>query len=313
MMKKVSILVFGLVLITIWGFCFLNYEQANAYTAAMGLSFTILSVYFFQKRFNFELNLPDKILLLALPILYSTTLYIQLFPSIKGKFELLHLLFYIHIVNPVNIGLLVLLLGLTKLKELSKPVNIFIFLYLILFYVHFLYPDWRGIQFISITEDFDTEMSNDAKAQKENISQVNYSENLSKFSFINSTLDTINLPTHSTKYILLETWNETCLPCVKAMKELPDFYKSIQNKVEVYYLYEHQKEHVRRKFEKIFNFKNIEDKSKILIDINEELYKALNMKGYPYFLLFDSQGNLRYHSRGYIGKEALSKQVLEHI
>ncbi|MFQ5447875.1 MAG: TlpA family protein disulfide reductase, partial [Saprospiraceae bacterium] len=130
---------------------------------------------------------------------------------------------------------------------------------------------------------------------------------------INSDLDTVNLLNSLDKYILLETWNETCLPCIKAMKELPDFYKSMQSKMETYYLYENSNERVRKKFDKIFNFKNIKDKTKILIDINEELYKGLNMKGFPYFLLFDSQGNLIYHSRGYIGKEILSKQILEHI
>ena len=98
-----------------------------------------------------------------------------------------------------------------------------------------------------------------------------------------------------------------------AMNELPDFYKTIENKVDVYYLYESGKETVRKKFDKIFSFKNIDDKSKILIDINQELYNSLNMKGFPYFLLFDSTGNLIYHSRGYIGKENLCKQLTEHI
>lgn len=37
------------------------------------------------------------------------------------------------------------------------------------------------------------------------------------------------------------------------------------------------------------------------------------MNGFPYFLLFNSKGDLVFHSRGYIGKEALTSQILEHI
>ncbi|MCC7506412.1 MAG: hypothetical protein IT259_13985 [Saprospiraceae bacterium] len=57
MKKKITLLLYGLALITVWGSCFLDARKANAYTAAMGLSFTFLSVYFLQKERNFDLNM----------------------------------------------------------------------------------------------------------------------------------------------------------------------------------------------------------------------------------------------------------------
>ncbi len=63
----------------------------------------------------------------------------------------------------------------------------------------------------------------------------------------------------------------------------------------------------------IFNFKSIKDKSKIRIDIDQNLYDALAMQGFPYFLLFDSSGKLIYLQRGYTGKDATANKILEKI
>ena len=315
MKRRIIFLIYGFVLISVWSICFVGYKQSDDYTSAMGLSFTFLSIYFLQKEYDFKLSLSDKLFVIAFPVLYLISWYFIIFNTYftNFKYSLYFKLFYIHIINPLNIALLVLLLGLTKMKDLSKLSNLFIFIYITLFYAYFFHSAWRGFQFASLTKNFDTEKIIEPETQKAKEPDLNYTVNLSDFSFINSDLDTLSSLNSSEKYILLETWNETCFPCIKAMKELPDFYRSIQNKAEVYYLYENSKEHVRRKFEDIFNFKNIEDKSKILIDINQDLYKELNMNGFPYFLLFDSKGNLIFHSRGYMGKEALSKQILEHL
>ena len=63
----------------------------------------------------------------------------------------------------------------------------------------------------------------------------------------------------------------------------------------------------------IFNFKSIKDKSKIRIDINQNVYDALDMQDFPYFLLFDSTGKLIYLQRGYTGKDAIANKILEKI
>ena len=316
MKRKIIFVGYGVLLALIWGHYFLDRSEANSYTAAMGLSFTFLSAYFLQKEYNFELSLSDIICIMCFPVATTAILYYNDYShglSI-GKYPWIFVLFYYQIINPHFIACIVLLLALTKLKHLTKPANIFIFICITLFYSYSFHPKWKVKQFTSLTENFDDSAGKSVKPQENTKSYgVDYTVNLSEFTFIKHSLDTVSLVGASDKFMLLETWNENCFPCIKAMQELPDFYKSHENEMETFYLYEHPKGSVRNKFDKIFAFKGIEDKSKILIDIDQGLYKALKMSGYPYFLLFDSQGELVYHSRGYIGKSALSKEISKYI
>jgi len=160
---------------------------------------------------------------------------------------------------------------------------------------------------IAIITNFD-ETSNDKT--KEIKSDVN----LADFQFINVDKDT-TVFSNNDKYILFETWNEGCIPCMRAFKEMPEFYASIKTQVDVFYLYEHHKESVRNEFEKIFNFRAIEDSSRILIDINQNLFNTMNMTGYPYFLLFDKKGNLKFWQCGFDlnEKEKLKAEIIATI
>lgn len=319
MKRKGLLLIYGFVLISIWSICFLGAGMSDSYTAAMGLSFTFLSIYFLQKEYEFKLSISDKFVILAFPIVHLCSIYFVLFDNNYFAFRsinfvaLYQLLFYLHLINPVVIAFLVLLLGLTKLKDLSNPRNIFIFISITIFYSYFFHSTWLNRWLWRSRANFDTEILKESGGQNSEKLEISHHVNLSNFSFINAGLDTTTLINSSDKYILLETWSENCVPCIRAMKELPAFYRSIQNKVDVYYVYESNKERVRNNFDKIFTFKEIEDKSKILIDINQNLYNALNMRGFPYFLLFDSKGKLIYHNRGYLGKNAQSSQISEQI
>lgn len=315
MKKKITLLLYGLALITVWGSCFLDAQKANAYTAAMGLSFTFLSVYFLQKERNFDLKTADKLLTILLPAVYLIVFYATSYERFYNKFghDRYYAFFYIHIVNPINIGVLFLLLGLTKLKDLARPANLFVFSFLTLFYTVFLFGDWRAQDVKSLTENFDPTPRKTAETDSPTDSTLNLTLDLSGFSFIGKSLDTIALTGRSDRYILLETWNETCPPCIRAMKELPDFYQSIGHKADVYYVYESGSANARQQFDRIFNFQSIHDKERIVVDIGMDLYKALNMRGYPYFLLFDKEGRLVFHARGYAGKAELSRRIMEHL
>ncbi len=168
---------------------------------------------------------------------------------------------------------------------------------------------WTG----SKARNFDTEQAKGTDNPDANGLQLDSTVSLFDYPFIGPSLDAAILKTELGKFILLETWSETCFPCIKAMEELPDFYQSIQDKVDVYYVYENKKLRVRKQFDMIFNFKSIQDKSKIRIDIDQNLYDALGMQGFPYFLLFDSNGKLIYLQRGYTGKDAIANKILEKI
>ncbi len=319
MKKKIALLAYGFVLISIWSICFVASSMADTNTAVMGLAFTFLSVYFLQKEYDFKLSISDKWAVMAFPILYLGSVYTILYDN--GYFNMLtlnfvawyQLLFYLHIINPLTIASIVLLLGLTKLKDLRNPRNLFIFASITIFYAYFFMFTWKSSWLSGRRISFDTEIPTKSEGKKLDTLGLNYDVNLFDFSFINPNLDTVTLLDASGKYILLETWAETCPPCIKAMNELPGFYRSVDDKVSVYYLYENRKESVRNNFDKIFSFKEIKDKSNILIDIDQELYRALNMKGYPYFLIFDSSGKLVHHIRGYGDKEMISAQILKYI
>ncbi len=222
-------------------------------------------------------------------------------------------LFYRHIINPVTIAFIVLLLGLTKLKDLTNPRNLFIFASITIFYAYFFMFTWKSSWLGGRQPSFDTEVHQKAEGPGPEASAINVNVNLSDFSFINASLDTVTLPGASGKYTLLETWSETCPPCVRAMRDLPDFYRSIENKVNVYYVYENRKASVRNNFEKIFSFQEIKDKSKILIDMEQNLYQALNVNSYPYFLIFDSSGKLIHHIRGYGDKDMIAAEISKYV
>lgn len=316
MKKKITLLLFGFCLMILWSICFMITGMSDSYTAAMGLSFTFLSLYFLQKAYHFDLSAGDKIAILAFPILYDIGAYFVLYdngyfnPNKRSSYQLL---FYIHLINPINIALLVSILGLTKLKDLSKPANAFIFVYITLFYSYIFHHTWMYSWTGTGTKNFDTEQAKGTDGPNANSLQLDSTVNLFDYSFIGHSLDTAILKAESGRFILLETWAETCFPCIKAMNELPDFYQSIEDKVDVYYVYENNKARVRKQFDMIFNFKSIKDKSKIRIDIDQSLYDTLAMQGFPYFLLFDSNGKLIYLQRGYTGKEATANKILEKI
>jgi thioredoxin-related protein len=319
MKKKIYFLIYGFTLITIWSCCFLGAGMADANTAVMGLVFTPLSVYFLQKEYDFKLSLSDKWAIMILPVLYLCSFYYILYDQNYFKMRsynfvaFYQVLFYLHIINPITIAFIVLVLGLTKLKDLTNPRNIFIFASIAIFYAYFFMFTWKNSWTGGRQVSFDTETLKKAGIQNQADSTLYSDVNLAEFSFINPSLDTVTLLDDSGKYILLETWAETCPPCIKAINELPGFYRSVEDKLRVYYVYEHRKASVRRNFEKIFSFGEIKDKSKMLVDIDQELYFALNMQGYPYFLLFDAKGKLVHTIRGYGDKDRFIAQITPYI
>ena len=120
---------------------------------------------------------------------------------------------------------------------------------------------------------------------------------LADFAFINRERDTVVLA-HPGKFTIIETWNEKCPPCMKAIPELSPFYAQHKDKASQYYLYipNHSKSSVLDTSQ-VFNFDKIEDKSKILLD--QDLQARFGFDSYPVFLIFDSSGSLVYQQVGY--------------
>jgi thioredoxin-related protein len=125
---------------------------------------------------------------------------------------------------------------------------------------------------------------------------------LAHFSFINSSQDTISIDPQG-KYVIIETWNEKCPPCMKAIPEMIVFYEEIQAYANHYYLYiPNLSKNTILDTKKVFSFDKIKTKDKILID--QSLQKDLNLDSYPVFILFDKEGKQVFQHIGY-EKEAI--------
>ncbi len=179
-----------------------------------------------------------------------------------------------------------------KSKFPSKELQFFA-VSLIYLYSFSIYPKWEQSVIMKNTTVSNYDFSIQNKKEKEKEKESKYSL-LNGFKFLNSELDTISL-VDSNKYTIIETWNERCPPCLSAISGLKDFYKSINDDFKQYYVYKPKNEYFD--YEKVFSFKKIGNRDRILIDIN--LYDKLNLRGYPYFLLFDKKGKLIFLQKGY--------------
>jgi thiol-disulfide isomerase/thioredoxin len=125
---------------------------------------------------------------------------------------------------------------------------------------------------------------------------------LAHFRFVNSSQDTISIDPQG-KYVIIETWNEKCPPCMKAIPEMIVFYEEIQTHANHYYLYiPNLAKNTSLDINKVFSFHKIKTKDKILID--QSLQKDLNLDSYPVFILFDKDGKQVFQHIGY-DKEAI--------
>jgi thiol-disulfide isomerase/thioredoxin len=135
---------------------------------------------------------------------------------------------------------------------------------------------------------------------------------LSDILLFNKLRDTVILDPEG-RYTLLETWNEKCPPCLKAMHELKPFYASAQFNQKYVYVRPNKKNDVD--FEKLYASDIVSKKiDSHLVDYNEILYNS-GIKGTPCFLLFDPSGKLVFKHLGYSSTYAddLKKSILSKI
>ena len=120
--------------------------------------------------------------------------------------------------------------------------------------------------------------------------------NLKDYLFIKQSKQQQPLPLDK-KFILLETWNETCPPCLKSIRNLQDTISNIKG-LKNYYLYQ-QRGQQKLSVDSILHYGLIKNKNKIIVDPQNRLYDSLRLNAYPYFLLFSSEGDLIDSYKGY--------------
>lgn len=212
------------------------------------------------------------------------TVYLIAF-AFTGKIDLNFLL------NPILAGFVVFAISSfinEKVPSLVSQAAMAFFCYL---YAFSIYPKWNTLA-EDPSEKYDFSIGVALEESQDT------SINLKNFIFLNANRDTFSL-TANDKFVILESWNESCAPCIKAMKDLPPYYKQIADAADQFYLYEYDQKKVKVDFDKVFDFKLIEEKHKILVDIESKLYSKYELSGYPYFLIFDKKGKLVFKHLGY--------------
>lgn len=272
----ILIIIYSLVLIPIWGLTLLD-AMANEFTVLACFVFTFFSGWYISKKVTSGLNKNSKYLILIGPVFYfAVFIVVRLF--ILKEIET----FWVFPILWVFVFSLAGVLIPTKYFK-AAGINALFLAYVYAFHIYPIHS--------SNTENFSSESFSEKKELK-----LNTSYNLSDFKFINSKLDTVTLSSAG-KPILIETWRETCKPCLQSINDLQEFLSN-NSSVDQIYVYEQQR---RKDFSKdiVFNFPKIKHKDKILIDINNDFMDKLGMPSYPYFLLFDKEGKLVDYISGY--------------
>lgn len=273
-MKKVLLLVsLSLLYIPIWGFTLLDASTSNNLSIFLGLLYSVLSGHYFHDATRFKASKMEHFIFYLGPIIYTIA------------FLIMQPLTYYSPLSPIVWAFLLLTAG-TYLTVLDGK-TLFFIAFVSYFYAYHLNPTFKDLYASNLFDVREIEEKN-----------LNFKGNLSNYLFENAKNDTIHLTT-TKPYLLIETWNEGCGPCIAAMKDLQPLLDTLLPVVDHYYLYENGGTKIYATKHKIYNFPKIQNKAKILMDVENRFLKDSKMPSYPYFLLFDNKGNLIDYFRGY--------------
>jgi hypothetical protein len=270
------LMTYSLALLLIWGVGLLQIDIANEKTVFITFIFTCYSLLYFKKE-----DYVSKLILLIGPGIYITaTLLIK---DLDGLLTFpVVWLFTLY---------LIVLFGSFKLISLNTIIVSYTLIYT--FYIYD-YPINNQLDDRNTKQDIRNDL------------------NLLQFKFVNFNNDTISLLKND-KPFLVETWNETCKPCISSIHDMQSILSSDTSFNHIY-LYQYRGEK-KLQIEEIFNFKPIINKDKIIIDLDNNFYNGLELNSYPYFIIFDSQGNLVEYHNGYNSqyREEVLKNLLSSI
>lgn len=273
-----------------WGLLLLDVNKPELLGVFIGLTYTFYSSFFIR---SFVKNENRKLLFIKFigPVLY---LLVGFYAQPINLYS---------VIAPINIAFLIFCISLFSKDALpKKEVQFFVIAFMYL-YSFSLYNLWdKNINQKSKLNQYDFER----KAQS-----ITYDiPKLSQYKFLDSNFDTISL-SNNNDYVIIETWNEKCPPCFKAIAGMADFYKNIETKAKHYNVYVQSRKNID--FSKVFTFDRIKNKKSILVDLNLQSDAALSQ--YPVFLVFNKHGNLIFSQIGYTDdtKKQLQDGILSAI
>ena len=267
--------------------CFVSYPESNKITCGIALVLTFISSYFIQKENHFKLKFVEKLILL-------------LFPSSYYIFFAINDINYL--ISPLLIGLIFLVFNLFVFKDLRIFRNNIFFVLITISYTTVFFTRW---QYVNSGESerrsiIINEFNNQTQKEEKKQEAPDTSINISSFSFLNLKLDTVQIKTDK-PFVFIETWNETCYPCKKAIRDLTPILDTMQN-IESYFIYE------SNKFDKnVFISSTQKEKElsnqNILADYKQEFFQSMRMNAYPVFLIIDiREEKIIFMKTGYGGK-----------
>lgn len=279
------LLIYAICLSYLWGECFRGFETSTV-TCGIGFTLTFISTFFIQKQFNFKLNIWHKLFFISLMIAYSLIFLIgEDFRSI--------------IFSPYFLLNLFLIFSFFVFIDLRKFHNNIFFVLLTITYTNNYFSNYKSFFWGNenerniIIDGSETSNTTRQIAPKDLI-------DISTFLFLDLNSDTIKIKPNK-PFLFIETWNETCYPCKRAIRELTPMLDTIDN-IESFFIYEN------KKFNKdifISSSKKVKEltNQNVLADYNQHFYKSMNMVAYPTFLIIDNNiGKIEYMSIGYGGK-----------
>lgn len=285
MKDKLIYLIYSITLMFSWCLFFMSKETIPlAWGAILALGYTFYSSYQIRKLVTAETVL-----------MYGLKFIGPLF--MLGTWIVLHGVSWFSFLNPIFVGCC--LLGIATFADRrvfpTTTLQFFVVAFIVVYSLK-LTPEWdRQLRLRAKNENPSFQLN-------ELVTNTNPEPiaNLSIYNFLNKKLDTVNLAA-SGKYTIVETWNERCPPCIRAMKELKPFYDALGDKVQQRYVYVPARKGYQLDYPKIFSYKHIQHLDRILVDVN--LQEVAELEGYPNFLVFDPAGKLILQQHGYASKQ----------
>jgi len=270
------ILIFSIIYMLLWGYTTLSAATANTLLAGI-MMFGAFTISVLTKKLFLNKKI-DICLFMLCPTIY---LIISICFFVIDKSTLFEIITF-----PI-----LWLFAITFFSLFQKKItflNSSLMLVLACFYGFFIYP----LTGLGLNNNYTQQML----LKDDERCQPNYNYNLDEFLFINYKLDTICFAGLD-KPLLVETWNETCPPCLRSIKDLEDSFASNPN-FDVMYLYQKRgKKWLTNN--KVINYKHIKNKSNIYIDKENNFETYMNLTSMPYYLMYNRNGELMGTHLGY--------------
>lgn len=275
MKEKLILALCSFGVLPIWGLSFLAISYANQLTLIYGLLLTAVLFRWLGYKIR-ELDKRAYLLGISGPVFY---LIAMLFVQQEMEWQSV-------LPNPILMGFLIAMLSL--FLTVRKPVFYSFLAISVTTYAAFVFPIFQtNIELGNI--DF-----KEVIQKKDSIDLVP----LSEFPALSQEIR-VKLQQGNYDYVLIETWNEKCKPCMESMADLQSF---MDTNPQVLHIFLYQKMgNTNLSDSEAKDFKKISDSNKILIDVNNAYYDRLKLSGYPYFILYDANGNALDWFSGYLG------------